>query len=361
MSPQCDNYSPESSSELLFLVLSVSFSKSFLDAGYVAPVETAVAVTAGHDPQALSGHSSRHLPLSGLLCAGLGAVAFSGKAVIVKLMYRYEGVDAIMMLALRMLVALPFFLVVALFIQRRPGLAPLGKGDPWKIILLGFTGYYLSSYLDFLGLQYITATLERLILYLSPTMVLMISVFVFRRHVTGRQVVALLVSYAGVMLAFAHDFMAEGKIGGSNVVLGSALVLVSTISYACYLFGSGELVKRIGALRLTAWASIVACLFCIAQFLLMRPMPEWNVILQLPMPVYGLSLLNGTVCTVLPMFLVMLGISRLGAAIAAQIGMIGPISTIILSTIFLGESIGPWQIAGTVLVVTGVFIVSKKS
>ncbi len=338
--------------------------ESLPGAGYVDPVEATVVpvVTIGPegDKVAIQSVAPSHLPLFGLLCAALGAVAFSGKAVIVKLMYRYDGVDAIMMLALRMLVALPFFALIAFLVQRRPGLAPLSKGDPWKVILLGFTGYYFSSYLDFLGLQYITATLERLILYLSPTFVLMISGVVFRRHVTGRQIVALIVSYVGVVLAFAHDFFTQGKIGGSNVALGSALVLISTISYACYLFGSGELVKRIGALRLTAWASIVACLFCIAQFLLMRPVHEWNSILQLPTPIYWLSLLNGTVCTVLPMFLVMIGISRLGAATASQIGMVGPISTIVLSTIFLGEAIGPWQVAGTVLVMTGVFIVSQK-
>ncbi|WP_454831737.1 DMT family transporter [Pseudoxanthomonas wuyuanensis] len=289
------------------------------------------------------------LATSGVLLAALGAIAFSGKAIIVKLGYRY-GADAITLLALRMLVALPFFLLMGAWAARRA--QPLRRGDAGRIVALGFFGYYLASFLDFAGLAYVTATLERLILYLTPTLVLLIGMVVFKRRVARRQAIALGVSYLGVLLAFGHDL----QLGGGDVALGSALVFASALSYALYLVGSGELVGRVGAVRLTAYASTVACGLCIGQFLLMRPLDA----LSLPPEVYWLSLLNGTVCTVLPVLAVMMAVARIGSALAAQIGMIGPVSTIVLSLWLLGEPMGPWQIGGTVLVMAGVLVVSRK-
>ena len=287
----------------------------------------------------------------GVACSALGAIAFSGKAIIVKLGFRY-GADAITLIALRMTVALPFFAAMAWYASTRRDVVPLSQGDRWKVVIVGFLGYYLASYLDFLGLEYVSASLERLILYLNPTLVLLIGLIFFGRRTNARQVIALLVGYAGVILAFLHDF----HVGGSSVALGSVLVLGSALAYALYLVGSGEMVKRLGSLRLTAYASCVAALFCLVHFALTRP---FAMLTGLPMPVYGLSLINGTLCTVLPVFLVMLGISRLGASVASQIGMIGPVSTIILADLLLDERMGPTQIAGTVLVMVGVFIVSQ--
>ena len=294
--------------------------------------------------------------LAGMLLAAFGAIAFSGKAIIVKLAYRH-GVDATTLIALRMAVALPFFALIALWVRSRPGLAPLQAGDAWKIVALGFLGYYLASFLDFLGLAYITATLERLILYLNPTLVLLITMIAFKRSASGRQMIALAASYLGVVLAFGHDFALAGNAGAGAIALGSTLVFASALIYALYLVGSGELVRRIGPVRLTAYASCVASLCCIAQFALTRPLAS---ALAWPLPVYWLSLANGTVCTVLPVFAVMMAVSRIGAPAASQIGMIGPVSTILLSTVFLGEAMGPWQIAGTALVMVGVFIVSRS-
>jgi drug/metabolite transporter (DMT)-like permease len=165
--------------------------------------------------------------------------------------------------------------------------------------------------------------------------------------------VALGLSYAGVVLALTHDF----RIWGSNIALGSALVFASALTYALYLVGSGEMVRRVGALRLTAHASCVASLCCIVQFLVMRP---WSA-LVLPEQVYWLSLLNGFACTVLPVFAVMFAIARVGAPTAAQVGMVGPVSTIFLSWLLLGEAMGQSQIFGTLLVVSGVFIVSRSN
>jgi len=293
--------------------------------------------------------TSRRLLASGLLLAGVGAIAASGKAVIVKLAYRH-GADATTLLALRMLVALPFFVAMGAWAARR---APaLSRGDLGRVALLGFSGYYLSSYLDFLGLQYISATLERLILYLSPTLVVLIALLVLRQRPTRLQVLALLVSYLGVLLAFGHDIQLDGR----RTLLGAALVFASALSYAVYLFGSGQAVARIGAVRLTAYASTVACVLCIGQYLLLQPLAALG---RQPPPVYWLSLLNGTVCTVLPVLAIMLGVKRIGSSLAAQVSMLGPVSTIVLSVWLLDEPMGPWQGAGTVLVLLGVLLVGS--
>lgn len=317
----------------------------------VAPVRSKAAAppASGIAPEAGAGR----VHLQGVLLAAFGAIAFSGKAIIVKLAYRH-GVDAVTLLALRMLVALPLFLVMAGWAWRRS--PPLARADVWRIVVLGALGYYLASYLDFAGLAYVTATLERLILYLNPTLVLLIGALFLGRRAGRRQIVALLVSYAGVALAVGHDL----EVGGGNVVLGSVLVFASALAYALYLIGSGEVVARVGAVRLTAYASTMACLFCIAHALLARPV---SALRSLPPEVYGLSLLNGTVCTVLPVLpvlAVMMAIARIGSARAAQIGMLGPVSTIALSMLLLGEAMGPWQVAGTVLVLSGVFLVGRR-
>ncbi|KRG67909.1 DMT family transporter [Pseudoxanthomonas dokdonensis] len=287
--------------------------------------------------------------LGGVLLAAFGAIAFSGKAIIVKLAYHYP-VDAITLLALRMLVAFPLFLAMAAWAYRR--YPPLARGDRWRIAVLGFLGYYLASFLDFAGLQHITATLERLILYLNPTLVLLLGWLLYKRRISRRQLLAMAVCYAGVVLAVGHDL----EVGGSNVMVGSVLVFASALSYALYLIGSGELVQLVGAVRLTAYASSVACVLCIGQFLLTRPLAD----LQLAPQVYLLSLINGTVCTVLPVLAVMMAVARIGSALAAQIGMLGPVSTIVLSVLLLGEPMGPWQVAGTVLVLAGVVLVTRR-
>ena len=198
--------------------------------------------------------------LPGLALASLGAIAFSGKAIIVKLAYRH-GVDAVTLIMFRMLFAMPLFLLLAWWAGR--GKPPLERRDQLAILGLGFSGYYLASFLDFAGLAYVTASFERLVLYLNPTMVLLLGWVLFGRRATGRQLIALAVSYAGVLLVFGHEL----QIAGPDVVLGAALVFGSALSYAVYLVYSGEVVKRLGSLRLTGLATSVACVFCIAQFL----------------------------------------------------------------------------------------------
>lgn len=274
-----------------------------------------------------------------------GAVGFSGKAIIIKLAYRHgPGVDAVNLLMWRMLLALPFFLLLAWWAGR--GQPALSRRDWRDIALLGFTGYYLASFLDFAGLQYISASLERLILYLNPTLVLLISVLSLGVKVGRRQWAALALSYAGVLLVFGQELRFEGD----ATLIGSALVLGSALSYAVYLVGSGEVLKRMPALRLTGLASSVACALCLLQFLLLRPLEAAWV----PAPVIWLSLLNATACTVAPVLLVMLAIQRIGAPLASQAGMVGPMSTLLLAAWLLGESLSATVLVGTALVLAGV-------
>ena len=284
----------------------------------------------------------------GLALASVGAVAFSGKAIIVKLAYRY-GVDAVTLIMYRMLFALPMFLLLAWWAGR--GKPALTRRDWFAVIGLGFTGYYLASFLDFAGLAYISASFERLILYLNPTLVLAMGVVIFKRRVTARQVIALGVSYCGVLLVFGHELSSLG----SHVVLGAGLVFASAVSYAIYLVYSGEEVRRLGAMRLTGLATTMACLFCIAQFLLVRPMSA----LQVQPQVIWLSLLNATVCTFAPVLMVMMAIERIGASVAAQTGMIGPLSTILMGVVILGEPFTVWFAAGTLLVLAGIWLLAK--
>jgi drug/metabolite transporter (DMT)-like permease len=285
----------------------------------------------------------------GLALALLGSVAFSGKAIIVKLAYRH-GVDAVTLIMLRMLFALPLFVLLAWWAGR--GRPALTARDRWAVFGLGFCGYYLSSFLDFAGLQYISASFERLILYLSPTLVLLLGRLLFKRAVPARTWGALAISYAGVLVVFGRELSAEGP----QVGLGAALVFASTISYATYLVASGEVVRRLGSLRLTGLATTVACVLCIVQYLLLGP---WDRALAVAPPVIGLSVLNAVLCTFAPVLMVMMAIERIGPALTAQAGMIGPMSTIALGVLLLGEPFTGWLVLGTTLVLLGVGWVTR--
>jgi drug/metabolite transporter (DMT)-like permease len=282
-----------------------------------------------------------------------GATLFAAKGVVIKLAYRH-GTDPTTLIALRMILSLPFFCAVAWWVERRtaPGAAPWRAGDAWRIVGLGLVGYYLASYLDFLGLQYVSAGLERVILYLNPTLVMLIGLLVLRRPVARREWLAVAVAYAGVLLVFWHDL----RLGGDRVALGGALVFASAVAYAVYLVAGGELVRRLGSLRLTAWAMIVSCVACIAQALVLDPAALWSQ----PAPVYALSLVNAVVCTVLPVFMVMASVERVGSTVAAQLGMIGPAATIAMGAVFLGEPVTAAQLAGTAVVVAGIFLLTVR-
>ncbi len=288
----------------------------------------------------------------GYVYAILGAIAFSGKGILIKLSYVYK-VDAMTLIMYRMLFSLPLFLSMAIYAERRA--RRTGHGLTFQDVLgvmgLGFIGYYLSSYLDFLGLQYVSVSLERLILYLNPTMVLLLGWMLYKRKVPFKRFIAMGVSYSGVLLVFGFEMLSAGP----DVVKGSVLVFLSALTYACYLVFSEHMLKRMDSLRLVGWASTVACICCIAQFFLLRPIE----MMQVDTAVLGYSLANALLCTVAPILFVMRAIERLGPSLASQIGMIGPMSTVLMGYWFLNEPIQAVIGLGTLLVMGGVFMVSK--
>jgi drug/metabolite transporter (DMT)-like permease len=301
------------------------------------------------DADKLTMNLTRNTLLAGVSMAMVGSIAFSAKAVIVKLAYRY-GVDAVTLIMYRMLFALPLFAMMAWWASR--GKAPLSREDRLGVIGLGLCGYYLSSYLDFLGLQYISASLERLILYLNPTMVLILGALLFKRRISRTQAIAMALSYGGVLLVLGHELSFESK----NVLLGTSLVFASALTYALYLVYSAEMVKRLGSLRLVGLATSVACVFCMVQFLVLKPVSAALVAPE----VIWLSVLNATLCTAVPVVLVMMAMERIGASLAAQTSMIGPMSTIAMGVLVLGESFNAWILGGTVLVLLGVYWASRS-
>jgi drug/metabolite transporter (DMT)-like permease len=302
----------------------------------------------------LSSNAAAKSIAPGLLFAAFGAIAFSGKAIIVKLAYRY-GVDAVTLIMYRMLFALPLFAVMAWWAGR--GKPALARRDWLGVLGLGFSGYYLASFLDFAGLAYISASLERLILYLNPTLVLLFTWFFYRRRPARPQVAGMAVSYVGVLLVFGHELWAGSAGAGAAAAWGALLCFLSAVSYAGYMVYSGEFVQRLGAPRLVGLATSVACVLCIAQFALLRPL---GAAAQVAPEVIWLSVLNATACTALPVWAVMMAIERVGAALASQTGMIGPMATILMGVLILGEPFTVWVAAGTLLVIAGIFVFTRS-
>lgn len=301
-------------------------------------------------PQFTQAQAATKNVATGLALALLGSIAFSGKAIIVKLAYRY-GVDAVTLIMYRMLFALPIFAVMAWWASR--GKPPLTRKDWLGVLGLGLTGYYLASFLDFAGLAYISASLERLILYLNPTLVVVLGWVLYRRSITWGQALGMLISYCGVVLVFGH----EANLQGANAAWGTLLVFLSAVSYAIYLVYSGEMVRRLGSLRLVGLATSVACLLCLLQFVLLRPMSAAVVAPE----VVWLSILNATLCTAAPVLMVMMAIERVGAGTTAQTGMVGPLSTILMGVWILGEPFTAWVAAGTALVLAGIFVFTQMA
>ncbi|CAO3362214.1 DMT family transporter [Azospirillum melinis] len=288
--------------------------------------------------------------LAGLGLAVAGVVAFSLRPVIIKLAYRYN-VDPVTLIMLRMVFALPFFLGMALWAGARKGeRAPIAGRDLALTVALGVTGYYAASFCDFLGLRYVTAGMGRLLLFLYPTIVVLLSALFLGKRIGLREVVALVVSYAGVALVV----WSEIGTGHPDFATGAALVFMGAFLYSIYLVGSSRVVQRIGSMRFTAYAMTAACLCCILQFLVLRPLSA----LDLPLPVYGLSAVMAVVCTVLPVLMTAEALRRVGPNLVALSGAIGPVSAAVFGYLVLAEPMGWLQLAGAALTVAGVMIIS---
>lgn len=286
----------------------------------------------------------------GIGLALIGALGFSLKAIFVKLAYPY-GVDAITLLALRMGFSLPFFLWVGLAGQRAAD--HLTRDDWTKLVLLGCLGYYGASILDFMGLQYISAGLERLILFTYPTLTILIGVFFQGKPFTRREIIAVALCYAGIGFAFIHDL---GLGDTRSVVIGGALVFGSSISYALYISGSAPMISRLGAMRFSALATLVSSAVTLLHFSVSQP---FSAFIQ-PLPVYGWGLAMAIFATVIPVFAQSAAIRHLGAGRASLVGMVGPILTIGFGWWLLDEAISLEQMIGAGLVVIGILIVSRR-
>jgi drug/metabolite transporter (DMT)-like permease len=280
----------------------------------------------------------------------ISAIGFSAKAVMVKLAYAYS-VDATTLLFLRMAFATPFFLVVGLY-KSKSEATKLSYSEWGYVVLLGFLGYYLSSILDFAGLVYISAGMERLILFIYPTLVVVLSAILFKHKVRRREILSLCITYVGIAIVFFNDKVEKTE----NVFWGAFLIFLCAFTYAAYLMGSGKMIPKIGASRFTAYAMLVACLSISLHFLFTHKAQN----LDLPIEVYGLSFGMAIISTVMPTFLLSQGIKRIGSGTASIIGTIGPVSTILLAWIFLEETLNLLQITGTAFVIAGVFIVSYR-
>jgi drug/metabolite transporter (DMT)-like permease len=289
---------------------------------------------------------------AGPACAIVGTLGFSFKAILIKLAYAVSSVDAITLLALRMLYAAPFFVAMAWWSSR--GAGPIGKRDAGLIVVLGFLGYYLASLLDFEGLRYVTASLERLILYLYPTMVVLLSALFLRKPITRRAAGALVLSYAGIALVFRHDAALSGD--ASATMLGGALVFGSALCYAVYLVAAGGVIGRIGSMRFIALAMLVSTALVLVHFAIARPLAALDV----PAPVHVLSLAMAIGSTVVPTWLIAEAIRRIGANRTSLVGSLGPVFTIGLGALLLGESLHAVQLAGAALVLAGVALVTVK-
>jgi drug/metabolite transporter (DMT)-like permease len=288
----------------------------------------------------------------GVAFAICGVLAFSFRPILIKLSYAAHPVTPNTLLFLRMALSLPFFLVIAWWLRHQ---APALTRRDWAAVAgLGFLGYYAASFLDFIGLQYVGAGVGRLILFLYPTMVLTLSFFFLHKHPTRREVIALAMSYAGIALVVSDQVGTSGE--GKLVLLGVLLVFASAFCYAIYLVAGSQVVKRIGSMRFTAYSMAVATLPALVQFFALEPMSA----LELPANVWTYAIILATVSTVLPLFLQAEALRRIGATEFALVGAVSPVSVAVMSALGLGEPFGLPQVAGAVLVIGGVLLVSLK-
>lgn len=292
--------------------------------------------------------------IGGIFICLLGAVCFSTKAIFVKLAYRDTNVDAITLLALRMLFSLPFFIISAVLSSSQSTNVKFTRKQWIAVAAVGCVGNYVSSLLDFLGLQYVTAGIERLILFVYPTLVLLIASLLFNTKITRWQWLALLITYAGLVAACIPEL--QGKGAGDNFWKGSVLILICALTYALYIVGSGKLIPIVGAGKFNSYAMSFAAAAVIIHFFLTSN----SSLTDQPLTVYIYSFVMAIVSTVIPSYLIAEGIKRVGSGNAAIVGSVGPVSTILQAAIFLDEPIYALQLIGTGLILVGVFIVGQK-
>ena len=290
----------------------------------------------------------------GVLFAFLGAICFSTKAIFVKLAYRDTAVDAVTLLTLRMVFSLPFFVAAAALSSSKADNVRFTKAQWLQVALVGLLGYYISSLLDFRGLQYVSAGIERLILFVYPTLVLIFSAIAFKTRIQKIQWLALIVTYAGLLVAFLGEANAVGQ--SPDFFKGALFIFACAITFALHIVGSGRLIPLVGAAKFNSYAMSFASLGVFAHFIF------WGKgsLLFLEPAIYVYSFLMAIFSTVIPSYLVTAGIKRIGSGNTAIVGSIGPVSTILMAYFFLQESVSFLQLIGTVCIITGVLLIGRK-
>ena len=299
-------------------------------------------------------NQNNKITLAGFLITLIGAILFSTKAIIVKTAFNAIHIDALTLLTLRMVFSLPFYIIAALVTSNKKDNIRMSAKQWVYVMLLGLFGYYLSSLFDFIGLQYITAGLERLILFLYPTFAVLINVYFFRQKMTGAQKIALLLTYLGIAIAFYGEMNIDTS--NPHFYLGSFLVFVCAVTYSIYIAGSGKIIPFIGSAKFTAYAMLAATAGIFIHFSI-----EGNIqTLKVGPSLWHYGLLLAVFATVVPSFMLSNGLKRIGANNVAIISAIGPVSTIVQAHYFLGEKIFTEQITGTCLVIVGVLLTGWK-
>ena len=298
--------------------------------------------------------------LKGFLISFTGAILFSTKAILVKLAFRETHTDALTLLTLRMLLSLPFYVAAALWGSRLEGNVRMTRTQWSWVLALGILGYYLSSFFDFVGLQYISAGLERLILFLYPSFSVLINSFAFKQRISKAQYWALALTYTGIGIAYFGELRIDT--GNPNFYWGSFLVFLCAITYACYLSGTGRMVPVLGAAKFTTYSMLSATTAILIHFFVREATGREPA---LPVgPGSGVLWSYGTmlavIATVLPSFMLSAGMKRIGANNAAIVTSVGPVSTILQAHFFLGEPIFAEQLIGTALVIVGVLLIGWK-
>lgn len=285
----------------------------------------------------------------GFLITFIGSILFSTKAIFVKLAFANTDVNAVTLLALRMFFAVPFYLAVAFFYSSKSTNVKFTRLQWLKIIFLGFIGYYLSSLFDFIGLQYVSAGLERLILFLYPTFAILLNAFIYKKKINKIQKLALALTYIGIAIAYFGELRLDRS--NPNFYLGSFLIFLCAVTFAIYLVGSGRLIPKVGATKFTAYTMTAAAIGVLSHYFI-----AGNTIQRFSTPVLGYGLMIAIVATVIPTFFISNGLKKIGSNNVAIVSSIGPVSTILQAHFVLGERLLAAQVIGTALVISGVLL-----
>lgn len=295
------------------------------------------------------------LTVAGFLIAFIGALLFSTKAVIVKKAFADVHVDALTLLMIRMLFSLPFYLLTAFILWKQPDNKKMNSKEWTAVILLGLFGYYLSSLFDFIGLQYISAGLERLILFLYPSFAVLINAFVFKQKIKRNEVLALVLTYSGIAIAYYGELKIDTS--NPNFVLGSFLVFLCAVTYSVYIVGSGRMIPKVGANKFTTYALLTSTAGVFVHYAISGE----HQVLKSGMDLWWYGVLLAVVATVIPTYLLSAAMKKIGSNNVAIISSVGPVSTIIQAHYILGEEIFTLQVIGTILVLAGVLLLVLKT